>query len=649
MTFLLLLACNSCTPDYNLYDAPMFAFTGPTEEVSPGTTTVTFVLTNDALDHSEDDLALWTEIEVDGKLVFSEPLFPGEHSLDFEFVAGQTVRFSGVARERIGDVEQDSLTDTLDVTVCETSAYFLDQDGDGYGKEGTASCAQLPGYVTEGGDCDDDDPDMHPNADEVCDEVDNDCDGEVDEDAIDQIEGYVDNDGDGFGDVWMASCDPTENLVEEEGDCDDEDPGVHPGAEDVCDGVDNDCDGEDGAGGLNVPGDYATIGEAVDVAVDGDMVCVAPGTYTERFSFQHKDILVIGSGGSEVTLVDGQQNGTIVSFEGDETDDALLRGFTLLNGAGSMGGGVYAREGASPSIEDVRIEGASCPGLATCRGAAVALVKSQAVLIDVHIEGATALASDTVEGGAMYVDGGNVELLRVSFVDNTAEHTGSDYGDLAKGGALYVEGDLEGTNIWFSGNEVIGGRAYGGAAYVEQGELELTNVVAAQNVVEGDYHGVGGGFAVGTHGELSLENGDIVQNRVIANTYAHGGGAAWVQGAGDPSDVSWDLLNVSFHENDLIAVYEAGHGMYCYPQNAAVSEHVNWYGQDQDTATDCKHLTDDCVACIAADPLYSDADGLDLSLGAGSPLINAGTFDISDADGSRSDIGAYGGPEGASW
>ncbi|HNU56885.1 MAG TPA: MopE-related protein [Flavobacteriales bacterium] len=93
-----------------------------------------------------------------------------------------------------------------------------------------------------GSDCDDNDPAVHPTAAEVCDGVDNDCDGVVDEDFI----WYADSDGDGWGEngAGAVSCtDPGPGFVQQTGDCDDDDPLIHPGAQELCDGVDNNCDG----------------------------------------------------------------------------------------------------------------------------------------------------------------------------------------------------------------------------------------------------------------------------------------------------------------------------------------------------------------------------------------------------------------------
>jgi hypothetical protein len=94
-------------------------------------------------------------------------------------------------------------------------------------------------------DCNDRDSSVSAGAEEVCDHVDNDCDEEVDEETTQTI-WYIDEDGDGWGVVVgsaLASCEPIDGRSREFGDCDDGDVMAHPGVTDFCDGEDNDCDG----------------------------------------------------------------------------------------------------------------------------------------------------------------------------------------------------------------------------------------------------------------------------------------------------------------------------------------------------------------------------------------------------------------------
>ena len=125
--------------------------------------------------------------------------------------------------------------------------FYQDDDSDGYGQTTSSveACSAPPGYARADGDCDDTTKDTHPGADEICDSADNDCDGDIDEDAIDAYEYFQDKDGDSYGDssVSVLDCAPPNGYVADSDDCDDYSDTVYPGAPELCDGVDNDCDG----------------------------------------------------------------------------------------------------------------------------------------------------------------------------------------------------------------------------------------------------------------------------------------------------------------------------------------------------------------------------------------------------------------------
>ena len=126
----------------------------------------------------------------------------------------------------------------------ERTLWFEDADGDGYGNVGVLACVQPPGYVAQSGDCDDTDATVHPGGTEVCDGKDNDCNGSVDDGVSTTF--WYDFDGDGFGNPFYSvqACSLSAGIVANPDDCDDLRADVHPGASELCDGVDNDCDGE---------------------------------------------------------------------------------------------------------------------------------------------------------------------------------------------------------------------------------------------------------------------------------------------------------------------------------------------------------------------------------------------------------------------
>ena len=126
-----------------------------------------------------------------------------------------------------------------------TSTFYVDSDGDGYGdlSDTAELCDLASGFSEDAEDCDDADAEIHPAADESCDGLDNDCDGDIDEGVTSTY--YVDSDGDGYGDPLdtAALCGLESGFSEDAEDCDDDDSAIHPSAEEVCDGLDNDCDG----------------------------------------------------------------------------------------------------------------------------------------------------------------------------------------------------------------------------------------------------------------------------------------------------------------------------------------------------------------------------------------------------------------------
>ncbi len=148
--------------------------------------------------------------------------------------------------EEVCNQADDDCDDVVDEGELDLATWYQDLDGDGYGTEtATAeSCSQPEGFAATGDDCQDADDTVHPYADELCDDLDQDCDGAVDEQPTDPTTWYADLDGDTYGDPASATdtCDPPPDHVADGSDCDDTAGTVHPGAAEHCDDVDEDCD-----------------------------------------------------------------------------------------------------------------------------------------------------------------------------------------------------------------------------------------------------------------------------------------------------------------------------------------------------------------------------------------------------------------------
>ena len=124
---------------------------------------------------------------------------------------------------------------------------WIDADLDGFGDPGTRElvCQLRDGLVQNKLDCDDQRSNVHPDALEACDGVDNNCDGEVDEGQR-ELDYYQDLDGDGFGsyEETTEACAPPPGYVENFDDCDDLNAQVHPMAREICNGgTDDNCNG----------------------------------------------------------------------------------------------------------------------------------------------------------------------------------------------------------------------------------------------------------------------------------------------------------------------------------------------------------------------------------------------------------------------
>ncbi len=126
-------------------------------------------------------------------------------------------------------------------------SWFADTDGDGFGNPASsiAACTAPPSFVADTTDCDDSNAARAPGAAESCDGLDNDCNGSIDDNAVDAPFWFTDSDADGYGDptTGVAACTAPAGTIALGTDCDDGKPAIYPGATEICDSSDNNCDG----------------------------------------------------------------------------------------------------------------------------------------------------------------------------------------------------------------------------------------------------------------------------------------------------------------------------------------------------------------------------------------------------------------------
>ncbi|MDP2312188.1 MAG: MopE-related protein [Pseudomonadota bacterium] len=427
----------------------------------------------------------------------------------------------------------DDCDGTIDLDAVDMGTWYADGDGDDFGADATASvaCDAPAGAVATGGDCDDTNASVNPGATEDCDDLDEDCDGEVDEGVIPTW--YHDYDGDGYGNTieTVAACDAPGRYVADGTDCNDSNASVNPGAGEVCDtrDTDEDCDGlvddldtvagtsvwyqdTDGDGygdeGITLlacdpPDDFVAIAEDCDDTDAG----LFPGA-EERCDGQANDCDATASwrAGDEAGVVSWQDSagawtavtddfaagadgapaawtapgdGDLHVCEGTYFVNVTVTGNTVsILGEGGAdatvldGGGldrVVAVSGGGLTLEGLTLTNGSSAGY----GAGLQCVSADLLVQDVIVTGNTSAGY----GGGVALDTCvNAELLDTEITDNTSLVAGGLYAATSDG--LVLDGLLVDDNMGTRG---------GAGLYLGYSSFTLSNSTVSNNHTDPSY------------------------------------------------------------------------------------------------------------------------------------------------------------------
>ena len=346
-----------------------------------------------------------------------------------------------------GDIDDDD--GSLDLS--SASTWFADGDGDGYGDASTSSlaCDAPSTHVSDGTDCDDADAAVNPGATEVCNSVDDDCDGAIDDDdsSLDTSTGttwYADSDGDGYGDAasTVTTCEAPSGYLSDDSDCDDSSAWTSPGSAEVWDGEDNDCDGDvdddlykgTGAdGSLSVTGDTDLSTDASGSRVDADAVAFTVSAISG-------DTITLDStasglaAGDEVVLINLQGSDTahaaVGTYEFASVDSVSGADVTLLQAVAEVYG-----ESSNTDLTDQVIVLQRVPHYTDVTVAAAGTLTTSAWdgttggLLAFRASGTVSIAS----GGIVAADSGGYTGGATGTSDNCDAYQGESYAGLGEG------------------------------------------------------------------------------------------------------------------------------------------------------------------------------------------------------------------------
>jgi hypothetical protein len=290
---------------------------------------------------------------------------------------------------------------------------------------------------------------------------------------------------------------------------------------------------------FQVPSEYGTIQEAIDIALNGSVVIVAPGTYTgpgnRDIDFKGKIITVQSTDPKDpcvvaATIIDCNATSDHFSnfhqgfyFHSGEASNSILAGLTITNGYENYGGGIRC-SGSSPTITSCILSGNGASGY----------------------------------GGGMYNENSNPTITNCIFTGNKSNVFG--------GGGMYNKNsNLTITNCTITYNISVGNYD-GGGMHNQNSNLTITNCTIAHNIAESDEEGGSGGGISNDSSSLNLTNctfSDNLASGIINNTgTGHGGGMF------NRNNSNVTMINCTFNNN---SASKNGGGVYTYSSGLSLT------------------------------------------------------------------------------
>lgn len=352
--------------------------------------------------------------------------------------------------------------------------------------------------------------------------------------------------------------------------------------------------------------DFTTITAAIQASVSGTKIGLNPCTYNEDVNFIGKSLEVFGIDGSATTIIDGLGAGPVITAIRGESVGTRLAGVTVTGGGGNYGAGIWMN-GTVMELEDVIFTG---------NGRTYAVLYGEGIsvtLID------TVFTGNRMQSGGYvtYIDNGNMLGERL-----TVDCDGADIGIYEHNATLLLDSTVNCESATY-------------AIYVDSAE-----VAVRRSTIKGGSYGLYGADSADTRNERMWVFNSVVTggNTAAYASYLHFKADNSVFYGGDRGVRLSDCHVESYIYDSVLIGDECALKADRYP-----------YALGWNAIGDGELCNAEGFSTITGDPKFVDAPN-DFHLKGGSPLVDAGDPDADhdDVDGSRNDVGAYGGP-GGSW